>query len=90
MDSQKRRSTGEKNKDFPKKNKVCLLTLVEQNNIEELADVIKNRRAEVSSTCDFTFNDFQFVKIPPLFAAALLDNKDVIQCLANAKPQFKM
>ena len=89
MDSQKRRSTGEKNKDFPKKNKVCLLTLVEQNNIEELADVIKNRRAEVSSTCDFSFNDFQFVKIPPLFAAALLDNKEAIQCLANSKPQFK-
>ncbi len=40
--------------------------------------------AEVSLTCDFTFNDFQFVKIPPLFAAALLDNKEAIQCLANA------
>ena len=65
-----------------------LLSLVEEKNMKKLNDLVNSRGADVSTTNNLTPKNFQFVKIFPFFAAALLGNKDAIQCLSKAKYQL--
>ena len=62
-----------------------LQALVEENKKEELNSLVNTRGVDVTTTCNFTLKNFQFVNISPLLAATLLDIKDAIQCFANAK-----
>jgi hypothetical protein len=73
---------------LPKRRKIeSLITSIQENNIEQVIMLVKDTEL-VKTTSDFSFKEYELSKVPPLVIAVLLDNKEIISCLAEKEQHF--
>lgn len=86
----RRRPEQEAHVDPPKKRKFeSLLPEVENKNLVRLKDLVNNG-ADVQSTGNFSWNNLDFEDIPPMFAAMISGQGDMIDFLAKHHPHFSI